>query len=58
MTDARPTDLNYGHFGEPIYDVDGQKWNFVRNSQDGTSASITAGLSQINRSAQCLSSEV
>ena len=35
MTDARPIDLNYGHFGEPVYDLESQKWHFSRNVDDG-----------------------
>ncbi|KAL8942570.1 MAG: hypothetical protein Q9211_001336 [Gyalolechia sp. 1 TL-2023] len=34
MTDARRTDLNYGHFGEPVYDAENHEWHFARNSQD------------------------
>lgn len=35
MTDARRIDLNYGHFGEPVYDVHHQEWHFPRKVQDG-----------------------
>ncbi|KAL8854719.1 MAG: hypothetical protein Q9221_000501 [Calogaya cf. arnoldii] len=34
MTDARRIDLNYGHFGEPIYDWESQDWHFSRNVED------------------------
>ncbi|KAL8660234.1 MAG: hypothetical protein Q9226_000036 [Calogaya cf. arnoldii] len=34
MTDARRIDLNYGHFGEPIYDLESQEWHFSRNVDD------------------------
>ena len=36
MTDARRNDLNYGHFGEPVYDVELQEWQFTRQVEDGT----------------------
>lgn len=35
MTDARRTDLNYGHFGEPVYDIQDNEWQFPRRPQDG-----------------------
>ncbi|KAL9602238.1 MAG: hypothetical protein Q9219_001962 [cf. Caloplaca sp. 3 TL-2023] len=34
MTDARRIDLNYGHFGEPIYDLVNQEWRFPRQTND------------------------
>ncbi|KAL8989749.1 MAG: hypothetical protein Q9177_001433 [Variospora cf. flavescens] len=30
MTDARRSDQNYGHFGEPVYDVESHEWDFPR----------------------------
>lgn len=36
MTDARRIDLNYGHFGEPTYDLESQEWRFSRNVEEGT----------------------
>ncbi|KAL8674949.1 MAG: hypothetical protein Q9168_000652 [Polycauliona sp. 1 TL-2023] len=33
MTDARRIDLNYGHFGEPIYDAESRDWRFTRNTR-------------------------
>lgn len=30
MSEARPLDLNYGHFGEPSYDAETQEWHFPR----------------------------
>lgn len=47
MTDARRTDPNYGHFGEPVYDTRSQDWYFARNLQDGTSC-LTAAWSYRN----------
>ena len=32
MTEARPTDLVYGHLGDPIYDTETQQWHFPRRS--------------------------
>ncbi|KAI4284323.1 MAG: hypothetical protein L6R38_001527 [Xanthoria sp. 2 TBL-2021] len=34
MTDARRIDLNYGHFGEPTYDLESQEWRFSRNVEE------------------------
>ncbi|KAL8929366.1 MAG: hypothetical protein Q9172_000539 [Xanthocarpia lactea] len=31
MTDARRIDLNYGHFGEPFYDLESREWRFSRD---------------------------
>lgn len=30
MSEARPLDLNYGHFGEPSYDSENHEWHFPR----------------------------
>ena len=30
MTDTRPTDLLYGHLGDPVYDTESQRWHFPR----------------------------
>ncbi|MDI1487349.1 MAG: hypothetical protein OHK93_006618 [Ramalina farinacea] len=30
MTEIRTKDLTYGHFGEPTYDTESQKWHFPR----------------------------
>ena len=30
MSEARPIDLNYGHFGEPTYDIENHEWHFPR----------------------------
>ncbi|KAI4113848.1 MAG: hypothetical protein LQ345_005262 [Seirophora villosa] len=34
MTDARRPDLNYGHFGEPVYDVESHEWSFPRSTNN------------------------
>lgn len=30
MSDARSTDLLYGHLGEAVYDNDSDRWHFTR----------------------------
>lgn len=56
MTDARRTDLNYGHFGEPVYDVVNQKWNFARTTYDALQLQ-SLGESQTLIPAQLLSAD-
>ncbi|KAL8683644.1 MAG: hypothetical protein Q9186_000417 [Xanthomendoza sp. 1 TL-2023] len=34
MTDAPRIDLNYGHFGEPIYDLESRQWHYPRKLED------------------------
>lgn len=42
MNDAGRIDLNYGHFGQPVYDAEAHKWHWPRETQRSTTSPTTA----------------
>ena len=56
MTEARPTDLIYGHLGDPHYDTETQQWHFPRQLS-GARPIVPLGSANVVQSA-CLLNRV